>query len=622
MTTFTRVGCCFALIVAALAPAHRASAQAAGASQAGAVLAGVVVDSASGLPLPYSTVSIRGTAAERFTSASGTFAFTELPNGAISIVVRHIGYAPRSITLELGTGEPRALRIALSPVAVPLAPVMVRVSSKCTAPGAPRTDAGPAFAATFEQLLVNAAQYHLLATTYPFVASYERTISAQMHDRSLVEQRHDTIVIRSNQAWRYAPGTVIGRSLDARVGSAYVLHIPTLETFADSTFIAAHCFSYGGLDSVAGHPLLRIDFRASARINTPDVDGAMFLDPKTLEIRRTEIRLSRPPRQLPDIRSTEVTTTFDDLLPSIPVITDISSRNSLSDPAAIDKPRAILETQTEIALAFERGHPGQSPTIVAVSASAAHVGSHGTHAVQVLDSATGRPVAGVEVHDPISDSSTYTAANGRAAVNFMPDSGGLLVLRKIGYGIRAIRVRGVTDDTVPIRATLTHVVELDPVVVRDAARPYVSPLLRGFDERRRHHVTGYFIDDSTLRHEDYRKLGDILRSRAAAVIADGSHSSMLLLKSPRCSDGGPPQVYLDGVPLTAPPLPGVKLPSNGRPATQQQARNGLTPPFDLSAFNVSDLAGVEYYPDGNGLPAEFSQTSLRCGALLLWTRER
>ena len=45
-------------------------------------------------------------------------------------------------------------------------------------------------------------------------------------------------------------------------------------------------------------------------------------------------------------------------------------------------------------------------------------------------------------------------------------------------------------------------------------------------------------------------------------------------------------------------------------------------PIDLSQFQVSDLAAVEYYPDNATMPAQFSRTSAGCGALMLWTRER
>jgi hypothetical protein len=160
------------------------------------------------------------------------------------------------------------------------------------------------------------------------------------------------------------------------------------------------------------------------------------------------------------------------------------------------------------------------------------------------------------------------------------------------------------------------------VVILETPQRYLSPALRGFEERRRTNVSGYFIGDSILRRDESRRLGDILRSRAPGVVlAEGAHSASFLMRSPRCAGGGPPQVYLDGVPLSAPPPEGPPRPAGTRPTTARDQLAAI-PPFDLSQFGVSSLAGVEYYPDSNVLPMEFSHTSDRCGALLLWTRER
>jgi hypothetical protein len=37
---------------------------------------------------------------------------------------------------------------------------------------------------------------------------------------------------------------------------------------------------------------------------------------------------------------------------------------------------------------------------------------------------------------------------------------------------------------------------------------------------------------------------------------------------------------------------------------------------------VSDLAGVEFYPETGTGPPEYNATGSGCGTLLLWTRER
>jgi hypothetical protein len=101
-------------------------------------------------------------------------------------------------------------------------------------------------------------------------------------------------------------------------------------------------------------------------------------------------------------------------------------------------------------------------------------------------------------------------------------------------------------------------------------------------------------------------------ARLPSVITKaGRASSMYLLQSPRCVGGGPPQVYLDGVPLS-PDIPPGRAPGG--------SLDNL--PFNLSNFDVTILAGVEWYPDGVSAPTEFNRTSARCGTLLLWTRER
>lgn len=98
----------------------------------------------------------------------------------------------------------------------------------------------------------------------------------------------------------------------------------------------------------------------------------------------------------------------------------------------------------------------------------------------------------------------------------------------------------------------------------------------------------------------------------------GNGRGTALLRSARCvsmssQPPGPPQVYLDGVPLSpdAPPPQGDRPPPPPRYI-----------PFDLSRFQISDLAGVEWYPSTDQAPIEYSHTSERCGVLLLWTRER
>lgn len=119
-------------------------------------------------------------------------------------------------------------------------------------------------------------------------------------------------------------------------------------------------------------------------------------------------------------------------------------------------------------------------------------------------------------------------------------------------------------------------------------------------------------------------LADVLQFHAPNVLVNhGKGNSTWLLQSPRCMVGGPPQVFIDGVPIAAPPPPmSGTNPGIGPTGRGFGGGSDRVMPFDLSQFKVMDFAGVEWYPDNDQAPIEFAHTSQRCGALLLWTRER
>jgi hypothetical protein len=239
--------------------------------------------------------------------------------------------------------------------------------------------------------------------------------------------------------------------------------------------------------------------------------------------------------------------------------------------------------------------------------------------IGAFDEMSGQPLAGVEITETATGTSVLTSSTGSANLGLIVPKGGEIRLRKIGFEEQTMTVSMTPADTAPITVIMKKVAELPAVVTKDAAPKYISPVLRGFEERRKNHTSGYFIDETVLRKEDNRPLGNVLMAHAPGAVVKQVSSANFLLKSPRCSNGGQPDVYVDGVPLAHLDDPRWRIPSRNRSTNPPDPREY---PIDLNQFQVQDLAGVEFYPDNATMPVQFSRTSAGCGALFLWTRER
>lgn len=64
----------------------------------------------------------------------------------------------------------------------------------------------------------------------------------------------------------------------------------------------------------------------------------------------------------------------------------------------------------------------------------------------------------------------------------------------------------------------------------------------------------------------------------------------------------PVTLYVDGLPIYSP--------------------MGFSEMPDLDRYDVSQIAGVEFYPGGASLLPKFNTTGNVCGVLLIWTRDQ
>ena len=120
----------------------------------------------------------------------------------------------------------------------------------------------------------------------------------------------------------------------------------------------------------------------------------------------------------------------------------------------------------------------------------------------VFDANTGEPIEGALVTDVVSKMSALTTKTGTVSLVFLPDSGSIVRVQKIGYQPATMVVRISPEDTLPI--TMLHTgtaTTLPAVVTKDSAPKFLSPGLREFEERRKQGM-GHYITEAQLRMFD------------------------------------------------------------------------------------------------------------------------
>ena len=231
----------------------------------------------------------------------------------------------------------------------------------------------------------------------------------------------------------------------------------------------------------------------------------------------------------------------------------------------------------------------------------------------VYDSDTSEPIDGVEVADVKSGIKSVTNKSGLVILTFLPDGGALVRIRKVGYTPVTQFVTISASDTMPLTEILTRSVPTLPTVTTsDSTVKYVSPGLRGFEQRRRSGI-GHFITETELRKADDQAFKNVVAKFPALEVSCESASQTrgvlrrsgcyaittrmvgrLVLTPGKCYVS----IYQDGVPVSG------------------------ADESDLEKMKTQDYAGVEFYSGASEIPPEYNATGNSCGVLLLWTRER
>ncbi len=244
----------------------------------------------------------------------------------------------------------------------------------------------------------------------------------------------------------------------------------------------------------------------------------------------------------------------------------------------------------------------------------AHVASAqlGRFAGTIYRDSLDHTLTGTEITITALDRRTVSNYLGEFRLTGLPFGHYTVVLRHIGFAVITDTVT-IGDERIVLRdyELAPQATTLDSVRVTAAVPVAVPFKLREYTERRDAHTGGYFIDDSTLRKNESRKLQDVITSFVPGVrryqSAPMTQPSAEYLSSGRGTCDGPVlmcrswncpvTLYIDGA-VAASSVP------------------------DLNSYSIGNIAAVEYYAGGASVPIKYNATGNGCGVLLLWTRDR
>jgi hypothetical protein len=215
----------------------------------------------------------------------------------------------------------------------------------------------------------------------------------------------------------------------------------------------------------------------------------------------------------------------------------------------------------------------------------------------VFNAQTGDPIEGASVTDILSGTSALTTITGTVSLAFLPDSGSIVRVQKIGYKPATAMVAISPKDTVPITVLLSpSTTTLPAVVTNDSSPHYISPGLRAFEERRKAGF-GLFMTEAELRKNDNRAVSNVIRTMGVNVACGGRPIRCFAASSRTGGVSCILDVYLDGI------------------MVNKDDR-------DLEKMRTDQFAGIEAYTGAATIPPLYNKTGSACGVLLFWTRER
>ena len=265
-------------------------------------LRGQVVDSVLHVPVGAGfVVLLDADGAEitrTLTSRNGRFTFTLAPNqrGPLSLRSERIGYRVAVTELfDVPTDEPVDLTIWVRALPTPLSAIEVRESTECKV--RPTEDEQTAVVWEEARKALAAASWTASRQLYHVVSNlYDRDMDGRR--RRVLQERHRPAIGRSTNPFvSREPAELLNNGYIVTEGESFVYFAPDAEVLQDEGFLATHCFRLRRSDD-QGDDLIGLAFEPVPSRDLPDVEGVLWLDRRSSELRSLEYRYTNIPREL------------------------------------------------------------------------------------------------------------------------------------------------------------------------------------------------------------------------------------------------------------------------------------------------------------------------------------
>lgn len=579
---------------------------------------GTLVSTPGGDPVPGALVTLLdadgGTVDGRLSDAGGRFELRAQVPGEYRVRAERVGYATADpVWVFLNPGETRELRLEAAPAASVLDELVVAAPDReCVVD--PRE--GARTVALWEEAR-KSLELAELSRTLENRRFTVRAFQRQLEPGSMVvrRQRSDTATAWTPVPYVSLPAADLAEKGYVRTdGGGHVFYSPDATVLLSDAFLDSHCFRVQpGSGSQAG--LVGLAFEPTGGRRLPDVQGVLWLDPSSAELRSLEFTYTglRGDLSVPGEWGGRVE--FERLPDGAVIVRRWSLRMPMVGRVPAPGGSNLVQPRAVLAAVREEG----AEVVSIALASGAVAGASTAAAVRgtVIDSARGVPLAGATVflagteHEATTDSAGgFTLAGvpeGRYAVAFahprldslasVPEPVEVAVGAAgevaVALGIPRGAAPRVAAAPVPRAApTDTAAVRLEGITVTAEAAARVLSV-RGFFERKQMGV-GTFLTAQDIAARNRARVVDVvtgIRGMAATPVGERGRAFANRRHGVTCRA----PVYLDGI---------------------------LVPGNMLDRLLPEQIAGIEVY-DGPQTPPRFVPCQTCgpvCGAVVVWTK--